>query len=42
MQEFATVWHAWLTMFNFMVNGFDFGIFYEWHKTKDQIFLRLD
>lgn len=28
LQEFSTIWHAWLTMFNFMVSGFEFGIFY--------------
>ena len=32
MQEFATIWHAWLTMFNFMVRSFKFGILYKCHN----------
>ena len=37
MQEFSTIWHAWLTMFNFMVSGFEFGIFYDCHNPEAAI-----
>lgn len=36
-QEFSTIWHAWLTMFNFMVSGFEFGIFYDCHNPEAAI-----
>ena len=39
MQEFRTIWHSWLTMFNFMVSGFEFGIFYECHNPEAAIVL---
>ncbi len=29
MQEFNTIWHSWLTLFSFMMTGFEFGIFYD-------------
>jgi len=29
VQEFNTIWHSWLTLFSFMMTGFEFGIFYE-------------
>ena len=29
MQEFSTIWHSWLTLFGFMMTGFEFGIFYD-------------
>ncbi|KAL3131635.1 hypothetical protein ABBQ38_007932 [Trebouxia sp. C0009 RCD-2024] len=38
-QEFSTIWHAWLTMFNFMVSGFEFGIFYDCHNPQAAILL---
>ncbi|DBA98675.1 hypothetical protein WJX77_002585 [Trebouxia sp. C0004] len=38
-QEFSTIWHAWLTMFNFMVSGFEFGIFYDCHNPEAAICL---
>ena len=28
-QEFNTIWHSWLTLFSFMMTGFEFGIFYD-------------
>ena len=39
VQEFSTIWHAWLTMFNFMVSGFEFGIFYDCHNPEAAICL---
>jgi len=39
LQEFSTIWHAWLTMFNFMVSGFEFGIFYDCHNPEAAICL---
>lgn len=39
LQEFRTIWHSWLTMFNFMVSGFEFGIFYECHNPEAAIIL---
>ena len=39
LQEFSTIWHSWLTMFNFMVSGFEFGIFYECHNPEAAIVL---
>ena len=39
VQEFRTIWHSWLTMFNFMVSGFEFGIFYECHNPEAAIVL---
>ena len=39
VQEFSTIWHAWLTMFNFMVSGFEFGIFYDCHNPAAAICL---
>ena len=39
LQEFSTIWHAWLTMFNFMVSGFEFGIFYDCHNPEAAILL---
>jgi len=29
VQEFNTIWHSWLTLFSFMMTGFEFGMFYE-------------
>ena len=29
VQEFNTIWHSWLTLFSFMMTGFEFGIFYD-------------
>ncbi|KAL0035205.1 hypothetical protein WJX79_005983 [Trebouxia sp. C0005] len=28
-EEFNTIWHSWLTLFSFMMTGFEFGIFYD-------------
>ena len=29
VQEFNTIWHSWLTLFSFMMTGFEFGMFYD-------------